>query len=455
MTDNFLKLGGAPEGYDASLIVKEFEKSSSYVLHVARDDKRMAAVKDALTFFAPDIPVKIFPSWDCLPYDRLSPNSGISSRRLSLLTDLAQNASSKYIILTTVNAATQRIPNRLVLSSATFQAEVGQRIDLDQLYSFFSKMGFSKNSTVSEPGDYAVRGGIIDIFPPGEAGPIRLDLFGDILDGVRQFDPITQRTVSKMRDIRLAPASEVFLDEASITRFRKNYRKEFGASHSNDTLYESVSAGNKYQGVEHWLPFFHEKLETLFNYYVLTNSVHIACKKSFKHLQLFLVNEVQKTYFSQGVQIADKHIEVIIKQMTSKVRVFASGDTTLLPGEILDINQAEMLTSAAINAGEDPPLYKPLLLGLTKASLNSDSFISAASFQETTRVLTEAAIEGKRDWLYGLKENVIIGRLIPAGTGFNCFANLKKVGKESSLRLSMRPTKGKTVKSFALEARIE
>ena len=199
----------------------------------------------------------------------------------------------------------------------------------------------------------------------------------------------------------------------------------------------------------------HEKLETLFNYYVLTNSVHIACKKSFKHLQLFLVNEVQKTYFSQGVQIADKHIEVIIKQMTSKVRVFASGDTTLLPGEILDINQAEMLTSAAINAGEDPPLYKPLLLGLTKASLNSDSFISAASFQETTRVLTEAAIEGKRDWLYGLKENVIIGRLIPAGTGFNCFANLKKVGKESSLRLSMRPTKGKTVKSFALEARIE
>ena len=266
MMDKFLKIGGAPEGYDAALIVKEFEKYNSYVLHVARDDKRMAAVKDALTFFAPDIPVKIFPSWDCLPYDRLSPNSGISSRRLSLLTDLAQNASSKYIILTTVNAATQRIPNRSVLSSATFQAEVGQRIDLDLLYSFLNKMGFSKNPTVSEAGDYAVRGGIIDIFAPGEAGPIRLDLFGDVLDGIRQFDPITQRTVSKMRDMRLAPASEVILDEASITRFRQNYRKEFGASHSNDILYESVSAGNKYQGIEHWLPFFHEKLETLFDY---------------------------------------------------------------------------------------------------------------------------------------------------------------------------------------------
>ena len=266
MTDNFLKMGGAPEGYDAALIVKEFEKSGTCLLHVARDDKRMAAVKDALNFFAPDIQIKIFPSWDCLPYDRISPNSEISSRRLSILTDLAQNASSKYIILTTVNAATQRIPNRSILSSAIFQAEVGKHIDLNLLYKFLGKMGFSKTSTVSEPGDYAVRGGIIDIFAPGEVGAIRLDLFGDVLDGVRQFDPISQRTVSKMQSIRLVPVSEVIFDEESISRFRKNYRKEFGASHSKDILYENVSMGNKYQGVEHWLPFFHEKLETIFDY---------------------------------------------------------------------------------------------------------------------------------------------------------------------------------------------
>ncbi|MDC3002809.1 transcription-repair coupling factor [Paracoccaceae bacterium] len=266
MINNLLKMGGAPEGYDAALIVKEFEKSGAHLLHIARDDKRMAAVKDALNFFAPDIPIKIFPSWDCLPYDRISPNSEISSDRLSLLTDLAQNLSSKLIILTTVNAVTQRIPNRSVLSSATFKAEVGKNIDINQLYSFLSKMGFSKASTVSEPGDYAVRGGIIDIFAPGELGAVRLDLFGDVLDGIRQFDPISQRTVSKMSNIRLSPVSEVIFDEASISRFRQNYRKEFGASHSKDVLYESVSAGNKYQGVEHWLPFFHEKLETIFDY---------------------------------------------------------------------------------------------------------------------------------------------------------------------------------------------
>ena len=259
-------MGSAPEGYDAALIVEEFEKSGTCLLHVARDDKRMAAVKDALNFFAPDIPIKIFPSWDCLPYDRISPNSEISSRRLSLLTDLAQNSSAKYIILTTVNAATQRIPKKSILSSAIFQADVGKNIDINLLYSFLSKMGFSKTSNVSEPGDYAVRGGIIDIFAPGEVGAVRLDLFGDVLDGVRQFDPISQRTVSKMANLRLAPISEVIFEEASISRFRQNYRKAFGASHSKDNLYESVSAGTKYQGVEHWLPFFHDKLETIFDY---------------------------------------------------------------------------------------------------------------------------------------------------------------------------------------------
>jgi DNA-directed RNA polymerase subunit beta' len=199
----------------------------------------------------------------------------------------------------------------------------------------------------------------------------------------------------------------------------------------------------------------HEKLETLFNYYQLKYPSHTACKKSLKYLQLFLVNEVQRTYRSQGVQIADKHLEIIVKQMTAKVRVYYGGDTTLLPGEILDIKQAEMITQSAFAVGEEPPLYKPMLLGLTKASLNSDSFISAASFQETTRVLTEAAIEGKKDWLNGLKENVIIGRLIPAGTGFNSFENLKKVGKDPSLSLLVKPLAQDRLKAAVLTSRTD
>ncbi|MBX9772494.1 MAG: hypothetical protein K2X29_14050, partial [Candidatus Obscuribacterales bacterium] len=134
--------------------------------------------------------------------------------------------------------------------------------------------------------------------------------------------------------------------------------------------------------------------------------------------QKFLVDEVQSVYRSQGVDIADKHIEVIVRQMTRKVRVDEPGETILLPGELLERFDADIEDEKAKSAGLREASWQPVLLGITKASLNTESFISAASFQETTRILTEAAVEGKKDWLRGLKENVIIGRLIPAGTGF-------------------------------------
>ena len=146
-----------------------------------------------------------------------------------------------------------------------------------------------------------------------------------------------------------------------------------------------------------------------------------AAQESISKLQRSMVNEVQNVYKSQGVAIDDKHIEVIVRQMTSKVRIEDAGDTTLLPGELIELRQVEDTNQAMSITGGAPAEFTPVLLGITKASLNTDSFISAASFQETTRVLTEAAIEGKSDWLRGLKENVIIGRLIPAGTGFSGF----------------------------------
>ena len=147
--------------------------------------------------------------------------------------------------------------------------------------------------------------------------------------------------------------------------------------------------------------------------------------------QKFLVNQVQTVYQSQGVDISDKHIEVIVRQMTSKVRIDDGGDTTMLPGELIELRQVEQVNEAMYITGAAPARYTPVILGITKASLNTDSFISAASFQETTRVLTEAAIEGKSDWLRGLKENVIIGRLIPAGTGFNTHEDIQIANNES------------------------
>ena len=266
MSQQSVVMGGAPEGFDARLVLKEMTRGGKPVLHIARDDKRMEAMRSALRFFAPDVPVVIFPGWDCLPYDRVSPNADISAARMATLAALVHGLPQQFILLTTLNAAMQRVPAREVLKEAAFSARVNSRIDEDALRKFLVRMGFSQSPTVMEPGDYAVRGGIIDIFPPGESGPVRLDLFGDTLDGARRFDPATQRTTEKLDLVELAPVSEVILDEAAITRFRQNYRIEFGAAGSDDPLYEAVSAGRKHQGMEHWLPFFHERLETLFDY---------------------------------------------------------------------------------------------------------------------------------------------------------------------------------------------
>lgn len=165
----------------------------------------------------------------------------------------------------------------------------------------------------------------------------------------------------------------------------------------------------------------HELLEVLFEDLRSRNASMDAANQAISRLQTALVQEVQNVYKSQGVTIDDKHIEVIVRQMTNKVRVEDAGDTTLLPGELIELRQVDQVNQAIAITGGAPAEFTPVLLGITKASLNTDSFISAASFQETTRVLTEAAIEGKSDWLRGLKENVIIGRLIPAGTGFSGF----------------------------------
>ncbi|WP_170375560.1 transcription-repair coupling factor [Ruegeria atlantica] len=263
---NHVTVGGAPEGFDAQLVLNEITRSAGPVCHVARDDKRMEAMRAALAFFAPDMPVFVFPGWDCLPYDRVSPNADIAAARVATLAALVHQMPERFVLLTTLNAATQRVPARDVLREAAFTARVNHRVDETALRNFLVRMGFTQSPTVMEPGDYAIRGGIIDIFPPGESGPVRLDLFGDVLDGARRFDPVSQRTTEKLDVVELAPVSEVILDDAAITRFRQNYRIEFGAAGTDDPLYEAVSAGRKHQGVEHWLPFFHEKLETLFDY---------------------------------------------------------------------------------------------------------------------------------------------------------------------------------------------
>jgi transcription-repair coupling factor (superfamily II helicase) len=261
-------LFGAPEGHDAAAIgglVADIGRKTW--LHVCRDDGRMARFAEALAFFHPELNTLTFPAWDCLPYDRVSPNGEITSRRIDTLTRLAGDTEqTPLIVLTTVNALVQRVPPRQLFDGRVLALGPGGRIPLDRLQSFFRNNGYMRTDTVREPGEFAVRGGIVDLFPAGAAQPIRLDFFGDTLESLRSFDPLTQRSTGTLDEFVLRPVSEVLLDDAAIQRFRSRYREQFGAIGSDDPLYESVSAGRRHAGMEHWLPLYYETLETLFDY---------------------------------------------------------------------------------------------------------------------------------------------------------------------------------------------
>ena len=265
-SSNTINLSGVPEGFDAYVLTKYISKHDTSVAYIARDDKRLEALRSALWFFDSQLPVFSFPAWDCLPYDRVSPNSEVAAARMATLAALSSGFDKPFIILTTLAAITQYVPKRNIVCDNSFIATVGRTVSDKKLRSYFTRMGFVQTPTVTEPGDYAIRGGIIDVFPPGESGPVRMDMFGDELESARRFDPITQRTIEKLSRIEFAPVTEVILDEESVARFRNNYRTEFGSAGLDDPLYEAISAGRKHQGFEHWAPYFHDGMETLFDY---------------------------------------------------------------------------------------------------------------------------------------------------------------------------------------------
>jgi transcription-repair coupling factor (superfamily II helicase) len=170
------------------------------------------------------------------------------------------------VILATANSVLQRVPPRDVIKAASFSAAPGNRVNTEELQEYLVKNGFSRTGTVVDPGDYAIRGGIIDIFPPGYEEPVRLDFFGDTLESLRSFDPQTQRTTHQLKQLKLDAASEVLLTPETISRFRTGYAATFSGSGLNDAVYEAVSAGRRYQGMEHWLALFYEQLETILDY---------------------------------------------------------------------------------------------------------------------------------------------------------------------------------------------
>ena len=264
-----LTVCGAPEGFDSLIFCDALRARGGVGLYIATDEARASAFAAAARFFAPDLPVLRLLGWDCQPYDRISPSPRTAARRAGALHALAQRDAtdtSPLLVISTVSGVIQRCAPKAALSGGGLSAKPGGVLDSEKLKQHLAENGYVRTATVTERGDYAVRGGVIDVFPADAEEPVRLDFFGDVLETVRAFDPETQRTTTQLKSVSFSPVSEIVLNADAISRFRSGFLKNFGAVGSGDPIYDSVSAGARPTGAEHWLPLFHERLETVFDY---------------------------------------------------------------------------------------------------------------------------------------------------------------------------------------------
>jgi transcription-repair coupling factor (superfamily II helicase) len=261
-----LVVTGAPEGVDAAALAEAARLRGGVTLFVARDETRAAQFEAAVRFFTPNLATLRLPAWDTLPYDRISPASAVAAQRCAALAALARRSASDppLLVIATASAVAQRAPPRKKMGEGAFSAKTGDELEMAALEAYLVVNGYSRASTVRAAGEFAVRGGLIDVFPPGAAEPFRFDFFGDTLETIRSFDPETQISKAKLKEAVLTPVSEVLLDDASVLHFRKRFGQAFGAA--SDALYDSVSARIRRQGVEQWLPFFYDTLDTIFDY---------------------------------------------------------------------------------------------------------------------------------------------------------------------------------------------
>ncbi|MFM9890842.1 MAG: transcription-repair coupling factor [Rickettsiales bacterium] len=262
-----LTVAPIPFAAQAQLLCDMVAESQRPLVHVLTSDKDMATLAALCGFIRPEITVLMLPAWDTLPYDRVSPSAAITATRLATLSALATaKPSDSYILLTTVNAATQKLPPRSLFAQARFVLTKGHTLQRDALFQFLERNGYQRRGKVMEAGEFAVRGSLIDLFAPGHDEAVRIDLFGDEIESLRHFDPLTQISDQPLDTLELRPVSEVLLQPDTIARFRERYLELFGAVTRDDPLYESISAGRTASGMEHWLPLFYERLDTLADY---------------------------------------------------------------------------------------------------------------------------------------------------------------------------------------------
>jgi transcription-repair coupling factor (superfamily II helicase) len=356
------------------------------LVHVCVDDQQLANLEEQLAFHAPGLEIIRFPAWDCLPYDRVSPASEVIAGRLAALSSFLAEPSKNRLVLTTVNAVMQRVVARNMMAKASLTLKPGQRVKDEALRQFLTDNGYARVGTVVEAGDFAVRGSLVDIFPPGSEQPLRLDFFGDTLESIRSFDVTTQRTTDQLKQLVMNAANEVLLQPESVARFRQGYAQAFGGIDTSDPLYESVTGLRRYQGMEHWMPLFHDKLETLFDYLpdAAVTLAHTAVEAITARQE-----QIEEAYDSRQEALSKKNFGAAPYKPLPPSRLYVMGEewTQLLADRaVAEITPFERPESSAISFG-----------GRQGRSFAAERATAGANIYDSVRLHVEARqAEGKR-----------------------------------------------------------
>ncbi|MEO1702105.1 MAG: transcription-repair coupling factor [Pseudomonadota bacterium] len=396
-------LSGVADGLEAFLLSKFIQDNQSPIVFVARDAGRMTDIEQVFRFAAPGVKRILLPAWDCLPYDRVSPSTAISAQRLNALARIGrlvrQATPAPTLILTTANAILQRTADPARIAKQIINVKAGGIASMNSLIEAAATNGFERVPTVREVGEFAVRGGILDIFAPGFEEPVRLDFFGDQLETVRSFDPATQRTTRQRDGFSLLPMSEVTLTPKTISRFRKNYIERFGAPDREDALYQAVAAGNRFAGMEHWLPLFVEGTSTLLD---ALEGVPIV------------FDSLAADAISERIDQITEYFTARVDQRSGKSAKEGAGPYHPLKPEDLYLSQVDLDSALAMRTSVQlTPFEQPEGNGRTVVSVgsrparnfsNERADQNANVFDEAARYLSDLRVEGKRVVLTGWSE---------------------------------------------------
>ena len=309
---NVNSINGIRDGLIPFLITHLAQNNN--IFYIAKNDIELSLISQFIKFNFEEINIFTLPSWDCLPFDISSPNYKIISERVKTLTDLSlkleNEKENNNVFLTTINGIFLKTAPIDFYKNNLINVKKDEKISFNYIKDFLIKIGYSRVQTVRELGEFSIRGSILDVFPIGHDKAFRIDFFGDLIESIKEMDPLTQRSNLSINEIDIYPSNEYLLNEKNIENFRSKFRSIFGSQSINSATYEKISSGIKFNGIEHFLPLLHQNnLSSIFDF-INCKNVIVLKTKNFSNL---ISKEMKKFLTSVMIESLIMRISKLLK----------------------------------------------------------------------------------------------------------------------------------------------